>query len=404
MNTTSANVNILKTNTYSKVQNSRNIAIVLLCIVFIIIVTLALKDNKSFYIDTLAYTVYILFTVFALFTFIVISMDDKSKSLIFFYLVVVTVIIISITLVHKSNISTLLSKDYFQNSVLLSIFLIALIITFYVFLEKYANQPGWTSFIIKFMFYIPCVITDGIKYLIEDVFSTKAYIFYLIIVEFILIAIYFYFYPRLKDSVYNNGVLLLKDPTPLNEEKRIDNELYKSFANKKPLPGSKIEIRSPNRNTYSLSMWIFLNNQSSSQYSYSKESTIFSYSDQDGNPHPKITYKNNENETDKFTIYFSLKKKYIFSLPHQKWNNIVLNFRDLNVDVFINAEFITSVKLQNLPNYTDRDIIVIGENGIDDRSGLYGSICNVVYYKDIMTQGQIIDNYNLLSIRNPPVN
>jgi hypothetical protein len=151
-------------------------------------------------------------------------------------------------------------------------------------------------------------------------------------------------------------------------------------------------------------MWIFLNIQSPSQYSYSKESTIFSYSDQDGNPHPKITYKNNENKTDKFTIYFSWKKRYIFSLPHQKWNNIVLNFRDLNVDVFINAEFITSVKLKHLPKYTNRDIITIGENGVDERSGLYGSICNVVYYKNIMTQGQIIDNYNLLSIRNPPVN
>lgn len=403
MNTTTPNVNILKTNTFSK-QIPRNVAIVLLCVVFIIIINLALKDNKSFYIDTLAYTVYILFTIFALFTFIIISLDDKSKSYIFLYLTIVAVIIITITLVKKSNVSTLLSNDYVKDSILLSIFLIALIIIFYIFLEKYANQPGWPSFIIKFIFYIPCVFTDVIKFLTNDFFNTKAYIFYLIMIEFILIAIYFYFYPRLQDSVYDNGVILLKDPAPLNEEKRIDNELYKSFANKKPLPGSKIELRSPNRNTYSLSMWIFLNNQSSSQYSYSKESAIFSYLDDRGNPHPKITYKNNVNEPDKFTIYFSKNRKYVFSLPHQKWNNIILNFRDLNVDVFINAEFITSVKLKKLPNYTNRDIITIGENGIDDRSGLYGSICNVVYYKNIMTQGQIIDNYNLLSIRNPPIN
>ena len=403
MNSSSSNINILKTTTASK-QIPRNVAIVLLSIVFIIIITLALKDNKSFYIDTLAYTVYILFTIFALFTFIIISFDDKSKSYVFLYLGVIAVIIITVTLVHKSNVSTLLSNDYVKDSFLLSIFLIALIIIFYVFLEKYANQPGWSSFIIKFIFYIPCTITDIVKYLTDDFYSTKVYVFYLIMIEFILIAIYFYFYPRLQDSVYDNGVLLLKDPAPLNEEKRIDKELYKSFANKKPLPGSKIEVRSPNRNTYSLSMWIFLNNQSSSQYSYSKETPIFSYIDQEGNPHPKITYKNNVNEPDKFTIYFSNNKKYIFSLPHQKWNNIILNFRDLNVDVFINTEFITSVKLKKLPNYTNRDIITIGENGIDERSGLYGSICNVVYYKNIMTQGQIIDNYNLLSIRNPPVN
>ena len=99
-----------------------------------------------------------------------------------------------------------------------------------------------------------------------------------------------------------------------------------------------------------------------------------------------------------------MEEKICFQFTPSKWNNIVLNFRDLNVDVFINTEFVTSIKLSCLPKYTNRDIISIGENGVDERSGLYGSICNVVYYKNIMTQGQIIDNYNLLSIRNPPVN
>jgi hypothetical protein len=296
----------------------------------------------------------------------------------------------------------LLSNSYFQNSILISIFLLALIIIFYVFLEKYANQPGWTSFIIKFIFYIPCAITDAIQYLTKEVYSTKTYVFYLLFVEFLLISIYLYFYPRLQDSVYDNGVLLLKDPTPLYQAKRIDMELYKSFANRKPLPGSKLEIRSPNRNTYSISMWIFLNQQSPSQHSYSKESTIFSYLDNDGNPHPKITYKNSSENPDKFIIYFSSNQTYNLSLPHQKWNNIILNYRDLNVDLFINAEFVTSIILKELPKYTNRDTITIGENGIDERSGLYGSICNIVYYKNIMTQGQIVDNYNLLSIRNPP--
>lgn len=402
---TSSNVKILKSDIESNIaskQNLRNIAIILLTIVTIILITLAEKDNKSFYINTTLYAVVILIFIFGIFSFIIISFNANTRSVIFFYLVVVIAVMLAIVLTRKSGIITLVTNDYFKNSILLCIILFALIIVYFVFLEKYANQPGWPSFMIKFLFYIPCVIIDGIKYLVEDFYSTKSFIFYLIIVEFVLISIYFYFYPRLQQSVYDNGVLLLKDPTPLNKVKRIELELYKSFANRKPLPGSKLEIRSPNRTTYSLSMWIFLNNQPLSQYAYTKETTIFSYVDNDGNPHPKITYKNNKNGLDQYIIYLSSKDKYGISLPHQKWNNIIFNYRDSNVDLFINGVFETSVKISELPKYTNRDIISVGENGMDERTGLFGSICNVVYYKNIMTQGQIIDNYNLLSIRNPP--
>jgi hypothetical protein len=133
-------------------------------------------------------------------------------------------------------------------------------------------------------------------------------------------------------------------------------------------------------------------------------STIFAYLDNNGNPHPKITYKNNENGLDQYIIYLSNTKQYGISLPHQKWNNIVLNYRDLYVDIFINGNLEVTIRLTDLPKYTNTDTISIGENGINELTGLYGSICNVVYYKNIMTKGQIIDNYNLLSIRNPPVN
>jgi len=151
-------------------------------------------------------------------------------------------------------------------------------------------------------------------------------------------------------------------------------------------------------------MWIFLNNQPLTQLAYKKETTIFAYLDNNGNPHPKITYKNNENGLDQYIIYLSNTKQYGISLPHQKWNNIVLNYRDLYVDIFINGNLEVTIRLTDLPKYTNTDTITVGENGINERTGLYGSICNVAYYKNIMTKGQIIDNYNLLSIRNPPVN
>ena len=396
---TPSNINMVKSN-----ESLRNVALILLTIASVIMITLVVKDFNAFYNGTFTYTFIILIFIFAVFSYIISSFDGKSKSYIFMFLIIMMVVILSIILSLKVRLSSILSSDYFSNSILFCIFLFALVIFYYLFLEKFVNKPGWIPFLIKFIFYIPCTISDGIKYLIQDFYSTKTYVFYLLFIEFILITIYFYFYPRLQDSVYDNGVILLKYQEPLNTEKRIDYELYKSFANIKPLPGSKIEIRSPIRHTYSLSMWIFLNNQPLTQYAYTKETTIFAYLDTSGNPHPKITYKNDKNGLDQYIIYLSNTKTHGISLPHQKWNNLVFNYRDLYVDIFINGNLEVSIRLNELPTYTNRDTITIGEDGINDRTGLYGSICNVVYYKNIMTKGQIIDNYNLLSIRTPPVN
>ena len=396
--------NIIKTNIVNSKDNLRNLALVLLIVISILIISLAAGDSNSFYNDTFIYTLSISIFIFIFFAYSLYTFDEISKKYIFLFLFIVILLVIILLIILKSGLSSLLTNDYLTNFYLLSIIFFALIIIYVLFLEKFVNRQGWTSFIIKFIFYIPCEFTNGIKYLLQDFYSTKSYVFYLLFIEFILITIYFYFYPRLQNSVYDNGIILLKYPKELNREVRIDLDLYRSFFNKKSLPGSKIEIKSPIRTTYSLSMWIYLNNQPFSQYAYKKETTIFEYSDSSGNVHPKITYKNNEKGLDRYTFYLSPTTNHNLVLPNQKWNNIVLNYRDLNVDIFINGNLEINVKLNEMPTYTNTDKISIGEDGINERTGLYGSICNIVYYKNIMTKGQIIDNYNLLNIRNPPIN
>jgi len=390
----------IKQSNFSK-ENLRLVALVLLSIIVIAIINLAVNDPNSYYSGTLFYTLLILLFIFAIFSYIIQSFDSNSKQYIYIFIAIVIAIIIVITVILKSGIVNLLSNDYFLNGILFCIILFALAIFYFIFLEKIVNKPGWISFFIKFIFYIPCVFSDGIKYLLQDYYSTKSYIFYLLFIEFIFILMYFYFYPRLQNSVYDNGIILLKEPSQLNKEKRIDVELYRSFGNKKPLPNEKITIKSPIRQTFSLSMWIYLNNQAFSQHSYNKDTPIFAYVDNIGNPHPKIVYNQ---KLDKYIFYLSPTTKHSFEIPHQKWNNIVLNYRDLYVDIFINGILEISIQLKEIPVFTNTDKIVIGEDGINERSGLYGSICNIVYYKNIMTKGQIIDNYNLLHIRNPPIN
>lgn len=385
-------------------ENLRLFGLILLTIVSIIIIKLATKDSKAYYDNTLVYILVILLFIFSIFTYFINGFDSKSKGFIYIFIFIVLIIVISITVSFKIGLVDLLTNNYVTNTLLVIILLFALAIIYYMFLEKMVTRPGWLSFFIKFLFYLPCVFTDGIKYIIQEGQSTSKIVLYLLFFEFLLICVYIYLSTKLQSSVYDNGIILLEQPTILNTEQRIDKDFYRTFINKKPEPGSKVvTINSPIRQSYSLSMWIYLNIQPFSQLSYEKESTIFAYLDSFGNGHPKITYKNNKQGIDKYIFYLSQTTTYSRSLPHQKWNNIVLNYRDLAVDIFINGVLDVSIPLNETPIYTNRDTISIGENTINDRTGLYGSICNIAYYKNIMTQGQIIDNYNLLSIRNPPI-
>ena len=94
---------------------------------------------------------------------------------------------------------------------------------------------------------------------------------------------------------------------------------------------------------YSFSMWIFLNQHSTSVGSYNKETNIFDF----GNGKPKVTYYNSENEPknkDVYRIYFTNeandKNYYDLQIPNQKWNHIVFNYKSRHVDLFVNGKLL----------------------------------------------------------------
>ena len=86
-------------------------------------------------------------------------------------------------------------------------------------------------------------------------------------------------------------------------------------------------------------------------------------------------------------------------------NNIVFNYNGNSVDIFINGALEYTYLFSNdKPSFQKTDIIVVGQdNGQVNNDSIYGSICNVVYYKNPMTNIDIINNYNLLMYKNPPV-
>jgi hypothetical protein len=146
-------------------------------------------------------------------------------------------------------------------------------------------------------------------------------------------------------------------------------------------------------------MWIYIDPQSNSFKSYSKESNII---DMD-NKKPRITYinnidNNNDNSNkDKINIYFG-ENKHTFPNQGQKWNNIVINYNSSIIDIFINGNLEKTFYLSTPLDYTNTGTVILGSN-----DGLDGAICNIVYYNAPLAKNEIASSYNLLMLNNPPI-
>jgi hypothetical protein len=100
------------------------------------------------------------------------------------------------------------------------------------------------------------------------------------------------------------------------------------------------------------------------------------------------------------TITYNTKEQYIMKMPSQKWNHIVFNYYENNVDLFINGNLERSMDLQMNPILQlPTDIISVG----DDTNGINASICNIIYYSIPMTQTKISQLYNTYFMKNPPI-
>jgi hypothetical protein len=90
-----------------------------------------------------------------------------------------------------------------------------------------------------------------------------------------------------------------------------------------------------------------------------------------------------------------------YKVPLQRWNNLVFNYHDNMVDIFLNGELASTISLAEncIPYYGDEMNMTIG----DDKNTLHGAICNVHYSQNMMSSSKIAQNYNLLKLRNPPI-
>jgi len=277
--------------------------------------------------------------------------------------------------------------------------IIFLALFFYVFGSYLKQQRGILGFIVNFIFFIPCMLLDLIYYFRNQYNLSTRTEFILLFLETIFLIFYFFIFPKLNDYLSTGTTYILNNPVFLNNRKIALSDTSSFLIRQKD--GSDVMP-----SNFSISMWIYLNVQTNNWTNTdgtSSEVNVFSY----GNGKPKITYTNStidNQRRDMYMFYFTdaaRKSNYSTSLPGQKWNNIVFNYHANQVDLFVNGALKTSFffdTLNKIPVYSSSDSIVVGQD-----NGLVGAICNITYSKNILENHQIVAQYNLLMLKNPPL-
>jgi len=373
----------------------------LYAIIFIIIIIMyyAAFDPKALTTKAFSYTMAIAIPLILIFAVVKPYAKKQGGGATIFIIAAIASFFIAIFyFFSKANANSYKLMNYIAVVVGILLLIGGLAIIFYIMSNYLKSLSGWTGFVVYFIFYLPCLFIDFIKYFLNELKMTSNPIFVLLLVEIILIVLYVYLPWILKKFNSSSTFELLPGSAFLDIEQTIGsaeiNKLPKFMEKLNNLDNQQIY----NQN-YAFSMWIYLNSQTNNYIGNTNESQIFNY----GDGKPKVTYYKDSTGKDMYRVYFtnaSVKQPYYeFSMPVQKWNNLVMNFTSTQADLFVNGKLEkTYLFAENPPNYVPTDFVVIGKNN----SGLDGAICNIVYHPKNVSIIEIANNYNLLSMRNPP--
>jgi hypothetical protein len=183
--------------------------------------------------------------------------------------------------------------------------------------------------------------------------------------------------------------ILMMKPTYLTQMMQVGD--YKKLRQ-----GGKLVVNDIRYN-YALSCWFFLHSNPPNFFK-NKYYSIINYANKPNimyNPVKsklKVYVKTGPNDNDK--------KEYILGdIKLQKWNNLVINYMDGVLDIFLDAKLVGSYP-QTIP-YNETDSVWIGHGS--QGQGLNGGICNVVFFNNRLRKKRIELNYEYLKNKNPPI-
>ena len=303
-------------------------------------------------------------------------------------------IVLGIYLYVSKGLSILEIKSAFTIFRLLEalIILVLLAIVFRTAIKQIDTEStGWFGFFIELIFYIPCLISDFIAYLIGEVKSTPKVVFSLFIIEILLILSYIYLPKLLSATMVKDGIVLVKDPTPINVKKSL--KTYMDLTGTSTQSNDLLKTQLIIKNTFSLSGWVYIVSQPPNQSPYNDEATIFEFT----TLHPKLVFNG---KTNMFKAYFNEAQSSEFEMPLQKWNYVVFNYDKTSIDLFVNGKLEKTLKrnVSTDDNFKINDLVYIGQE-----RGLSGGVCNLIYSATPLVGQDIKYNYDSNKYNEPPI-
>lgn len=214
---------------------------------------------------------------------------------------------------------------------------------------------------------------------------------------------YFFLIPySLNKIAKQGGNVILQEPVSLSTEKSLGtytklNGIDDSSIT--PIFGQSAVFNY----TYAVSFWIYLDSSTASVSD--NYYTVMNYNEM---PHimwnPKkatmiFTVNNNtvedETNTQDETKNGTRTLLTLESLAMQKWNNIVVNYVNGTLDVFVNGDLIQSSR-EVVPEMTYGELTIGSPQ-------LSGKVCNVVYFNYSLEMKNVHYLYNLVKDTNPPI-
>jgi hypothetical protein len=302
------------------------------------------------------------------------------------------------------------------------------------------------SFLVEFVFYIPCKLHDIISSIGSANSNINKTTIFFIILDILFILLYIYG-SYIRKYIYINGLfpnishllgisswipqmesipnlnripnLDVKFPISIKEyDMNVSNLVAKS--NEETMNNTENTIYN-----YSLSFWFFIDtNTPSASIAYSTYTPILSYgttpvimynylkqsmiiTSRSDNPfYPsldprEINDPNGRYENSNLKIIYETK-----NIPLQKWTNLVILYNSSVVDIFINGELVKSnISLSPSPSehIHNPDIPQIISLIAGSENGINGKLCNIVYYDKKIGLEQIERLYVSVKDNNPPI-
>lgn len=329
--------------------------------------------------------------------------SENGKLLLYLILSVFTIYSLSF-LIQNSNYTLDIIHSIFINFINITLIIGALSVI-YIALdntdtkEYNVNEKNISVLLISVLknliFYIPCLFIDLIEYIKYQYEITTKTVWIVLLIEIILIGLYFIIPIILNNISSHDGTILLRDSVYLNQKHSLGTfeELHNIKDNKIASPD---DINSSKfKYNYAISGWYYINPQPpNTSPSYNKYTTIIDYGQK-----PLVQYNASKNT---LRVQCKIKDEEMKTLYEsddikvQRWNNIVINYDSGTMDIFINNNLVSSTP--NIAPYMTYERVDVGEE-----NGIHGGICNVTYYKHILSQNKINLMYKLLRNKEIPI-